>query len=205
MEHVVYCIGKLKPLFDALKAGDQVLIERLDAEIMQGERDADATKRGIRNHLPSSLVLPIDRNSFLDLLHLQDSIADVAEHIANLCSLKLLEFPKSLHSDFDLLLEKVLETFSATRQMMNELDELLNNSFGGIEAEKTCALVDKIAFLEHEAEVLQRRLTKSVIAIEGELSVSSFYIWMGLCEEIGILPHLCEKLAYKMRMLLDLS
>lgn len=205
MEKVAGCVELLSQLFAAMKTRDYGVVNSLASEISKMEHEADITKNDIRNHLPRSLFLPIDRTNFLEILRLQDGIADQVEDIAVMTTLKNLEFPERIIHDFDAFLEKNIDTFKSTYRIIQELDDLLESSFGGIEAEKVNALVDTVAYKEHEADIIQRELVKSIILIEDELSYSSFYLWMHIFEKIGAISDICEKLAYRMRMTLDLK
>ena len=68
MKKVTLCIEKLTSMIDALPKSDMDKIEKLSKELSVLEHEADITKNDIRNHLPKSLFLPIDRSHFLDIL-----------------------------------------------------------------------------------------------------------------------------------------
>ena len=74
---VVKCAQEVHPLIEALIAGDQAqVIARKDA-IFELEAEADQLKHDLRAHLPKSLFMPVDRRDLLELLLLQDMIANV--------------------------------------------------------------------------------------------------------------------------------
>ncbi len=122
--------------FEALLNKDFANVEALAAQISEAEHLADITKNDIRNHLPKSLFLPIDRNQLLEILRIQDDIADQAEDIAILATLKQLELPAVLKEPFEKFLKKNVETVEGVHNIIKEFHELLESSFGGIEAEK---------------------------------------------------------------------
>ena len=74
-------------------------IEKLVADLSRMEHEADLTKNDIRNHFPKSLFLPIDRAHFLEILSVQDSIADKAEDIGILLTLRPLESFRNIPKD----------------------------------------------------------------------------------------------------------
>lgn len=82
MNKVASCVEKLPPLFEALLSQNMDAIQAISAEISSLEHEADLTKNDIRNHLPKSLFLQVDRPSILEILSLQDAIADQVELIA---------------------------------------------------------------------------------------------------------------------------
>jgi predicted phosphate transport protein (TIGR00153 family) len=205
MEKVSTCVHLLPSLFDALKVGDQGLAEKIAAEISLKEHEADITKNDIRNHLPKSLFLALDRGSLLDILTMQDSIADRAEDVAVLTSLKPIKLLPAFQASFDIFLKKNLECFDGASAIIHELHELLESSFGGIEADKVRTMVEAVAYREHEADVLQRTLLKDLFAAENELTLSSFHLWQRIIENLSDLSNISEKLAYRIRMTLELK
>ncbi|MBS0625127.1 MAG: TIGR00153 family protein [Verrucomicrobia bacterium] len=205
MDKVASCIGKLPDLFKAILDQNETAIEQIGQKISQLEHEADLTKNDIRNHLPKSLFLPVDRGALLDILGLQDALSDQAEKIAQTAGFKTVEIPQSMTETFILYCQKVMEVFWLTRQVIKEIEELLESSFGGIEAEKVKGMVEQIAFLEYESSTLQVALLKKLFR-EGEmLSHPSFHLLNLLIEEIGALSHISEKLGNRIRMLLELK
>ncbi|MDP1835508.1 MAG: TIGR00153 family protein [Chlamydiales bacterium] len=203
MEKVSECVHFLLPLFEAILVHDYLEVERITHQISESEHLADATKNDIREHLPRSLFLPIDRSHLLEILRLQDEIADQAEDIAILTTLKKLELPSELTELFNIYLQKSVETYEGARAIIRELHELLESSFGGIEAEKVRGMVDEVAFKEHEVRVLLRQMLKALFALEDSISYSSFHLWVRIFEEVAALAHLSEKVALRVRLTLE--
>jgi len=129
-------IEKLKKIVDLLIKKDLDKIEKLAEELSNLEHEADLTKNDIRNHLPKSLFLPIDHRQFLEILSVQDSIADKAEEIGILLTLRLEALFQDFTIDIPSLFNKNSEVFWAVKKIIEEMDALLESSFGGLEAEK---------------------------------------------------------------------
>jgi len=204
MNKVAACIEKLGKIFDAFDKGDNEKMERLAGELSDLEHAADITKNDIRNHLPKSLFLPIDRGQFLEILSIQDALADKAEEIAILLTLRPADchhLQLHLHS----LFQKNAEVFWHAKQIIAEIDELLETSFGGIEAEKVKVMVEQTAYKEYEAKKLQRHLTKQLFSLRPEPLAPLFYLGVRLIAEIGSLSQLAERLANRIRMILELK
>lgn len=107
MNKVGSCIEKLKKMFDVLAKMDIDKVEKLAAELSSLEHEADLTKNDIRNHLPKSLFIPIDRGQFLEILSIQDSIADKAEDIGILLTLRPEDLGKEPNIDIHGLFKKM--------------------------------------------------------------------------------------------------
>ncbi len=205
MEKVAACVHQLVPLFEALSAKDYGKVAAVAKEISKLEHDADLTKNDIRNHLPSGLFLPIAKTSLLEILALQDNLADCAEDIAVLLTFHNLEILPAFASEFQAFLKKNLETFEAGYQILREMGQLLESSFGGIEAEKVCTMVDEVALKEHEADLLQAILLKKIFSQGEILSTPAFYLWMRVIQEVAALSDESERLANRVRMTLEVK
>ncbi|MEI6531513.1 MAG: TIGR00153 family protein [Chlamydiota bacterium] len=205
MEKVAYCVSKLEDIFQALFAGDQPRVLALAEEISASEHEADQTKSYIRNHLTRGLFFLMDRSDLLTILSLQDSIADKTENIALLLTMRPIALPPDFHEDFFALLRKNLATFKEAFQIMQELDELVETSFGGNEAEKVKKMTEKVALLEHESDLVERALLRRFFTEAEQLPSPVFHLWLKIFESVGDLSNLSENLADRIRMLLEVK
>lgn len=205
MDTVSLCVHKLINLCEALENKDYVLLDQIANEISALEHTADLIKYDIRNHLPKSLILPIGREHLLEILSIQDHIADCAEDVAVTCTLKQLEILPIFKDEFKLFLHKNIETFDKAKAVIRELHELVESSFGGMEAESVRSMVEEVAYGEHEVDLIQRELLKSFFKAEDQMTYVTFYQWKSLFESISSISNLSENLAYRVRMTLELK
>jgi hypothetical protein len=205
MKKVANCMEKLENVLEVLSKMDMEKIEKLVSELSKLEHEADLTKNDIRNHLPKSLFLPIDRAHFLEILSIQDSIADQAEEIGLLLTLRPLELFKEFKEELFAFFKKNDEVFWDAKKIIEEIDELLESSFGGIEAEKVKAMVEHTAYKEHEAAKMQHALLKRLFSQGDAMTAPSFTLWVKIVEGIGALSHTSERLTNRIRMILELK
>lgn len=205
MAKVSECVRELEPLFEALRKKDYALVNALADKISKLEHDADLTKNDIRNHLPTSLFLPIARTSLLEILSLQDDIADTAENIATLLTLRQIEIEGFFAEEFNAFLKKNLETFYEVHKVIQELGDLLESSFGGLEAEKVKKMVDSVAYKEHESDVLQQKLLQKLFTQCDAMPCPLFHLWQKVTREISGLSNISESLANRVRMTLEVK
>ena len=203
MEKVAACVEMVPRVLDAFHRGDAGAVEALAAEISKLEHQADLVKNDIRNNLPKGLFMPVDRSNLLEILSIQDTLADRAENIGVLLTLKQARQPQVLTQKLKPFLDKNMEAFNEARQVIGQLDELLETGFGGAEAERVKRLVEKVALTEHEADLIQRDLLKALFASEDELSHGDFHLWMRLIREVASLSNQSERLANRVRMTLE--
>jgi hypothetical protein len=204
MDKVSSCVEELPALFQALVSQDMQAVQKIGTRISELEHEADLTKNDIRNHLPKGLFLQVNRSCLLDILSLQDAIADKAEEIAIHSGMRPLSFD-GMREDFLSLSGKSIEAFWLGRKIIQELEELLESSFGGIEAQKAKGMVEQIAFCEHETVVFRNHLKKRLYVEGDKMAYPSFHLCLTLIEEIAMLACLSEKLANRIRMLLELK
>ena len=84
-EHIAkaqQCAEQLIPFFQASFDNDWALAEKYQLQITDLEHQADDIKREIRQSLPSSLFLQVPRTDLLNLLRMQDKIANRAKDIS---------------------------------------------------------------------------------------------------------------------------
>ena len=90
MEQVAQCIAKMIEVLDAVQNERWNEVEALAKEASKLEYRADQIKDDIRNHLPRPLFMAVDRNRVLEILTIQDRIADRAEDVCVLLTFKRL-------------------------------------------------------------------------------------------------------------------
>ncbi len=206
MEKVAACIKKIEEIFNVFFQHSELSeLESLVVSLSKMEHEADLTKNDIRNHLPRSLFLPVDRGQILEMLAIQDSIADQAEDIGLSLTLYPLQVPSGMENEIRQFFQKNIEAFWDAKNIMNEIDPLLESSFGGIEAEKVKAMVEQTSYKEYEADLHSHRLLKQFFSRVNEIDNPSFYLWLRLVEEIGSISHISERLANRIRMVLELK
>jgi len=204
LKKVIQCFDTLSTVFNKLSGLDAKHLEKASTEIAKLENEADITKNDIRNHLPKSLFLPIDRGQFLEILSLQDTLADKCEDIAFVLTLHPMIELESLNKDITIFFDKAKAVFKSSVKIIEEIDELLESSFGGQEAEKVRVMVEHTANLELEVNRMQKALLKKLYLEGTQISSPAFMFYSSLINEIAVLSHTAEKLAHRIRMVLEL-
>lgn len=205
MAKVANCVHEIAPLFEALEKRDYALVEAIAVKISKLEHEADLAKNDIRNNLPTGLFMPIARGSLLELLSLQDDLADHAEDLAVLLTFRPIAIEPYLKSELSDLLKKNLDAFNGACAIIQEMEQLLESSFGGVEAEKVKKMVEKVAFLEHEADLVQRKLVKTLFSHSDSMPPATFFLWMKVIHELSSLSDESETLANRVRMTLEVK
>ncbi len=204
-EHMRQAIeaARLVPgLFEAVIAGNPEEVERIRAEIFAFEEAADRLKNDLRSHLPKSLFMPVDRRDLLEVLQMQDSIADTAQDIAGLLVERSMTVPEPLAENLVKLARQCVACCEQAGKIIEELDELLTTGFRGREADRVLAMVDELNRLEDESDEMGIALSRALFTIEDDLKPVSVMMWYRLIEWVGDLGDYAEKVGDRLRLLI---
>ncbi len=202
MRCAVECARLVDPLFQALIAGNQDEVEAIKEKIYEAEDQADHIKNRLRAHLPRSLFMPVNRRDLLEVLQMQDSIADTAQDIAWLLVERPMKVPEPLQKPLMTLTHRCVDACEQSAKVIEELDELLEMGFRGREATQVEAMVDELGRIEDEADELELQLTRILFQHEDEISPVSVMMWYRLIEWTGDLADYAEKVGNRLRLLI---
>lgn len=205
MEQVSKCVVKMEESLSAFEQGNWDEIESLADQVSRLEHQADQIKDEIRNKLRHRFFMPVDRAQILDILTIQDNLADTAEDVSVLLTFRQIPNHPILVTEFQKFRDSNIHAFHLTEVVINDLDELLETGFGGAEAEKVRTVIHDIAYAEHQADVLQRNLLKTILSDKVNLCAADLHMWMQLVKQVGRLSNLSENLADRAGMTLDLK
>jgi predicted phosphate transport protein (TIGR00153 family) len=202
MRVVLECMREIPPLFEALAAGEQDRVRALKDRIFEVEAEADTIKNELRSHLPKSLFMPVDRRDLLEVLQMQDSIADTAQDIAGLLVERPMELPDFLKEPFLALARRCVDACEQSGKIIEELDELLAMGFRGREATRVEEMVEELNRIEDETDQLGLELTHRLFEHEDEIKPVSVMMWYQLIQWVGDLADFAEKVGDRLRLLI---
>jgi predicted phosphate transport protein (TIGR00153 family) len=200
MRAVVECAREVPGLLDALCANRTEEFKQIKNRITAKEDDADKIKNSLRGRLPKSLFMPIDRRDLLEVLHIQDSIADTAQDIADLLYERQMKVPEEMKGPIISAAKSSLDVCEFSLKVIEELDELLEMGFRGNEARQVEEMVDKLNRIEDEADAAELVLAQTLFKIESELDPVSVIMWYRIIEWIGDLADYAEKVGDRIRL-----
>ena len=202
MREVVDCARDVRPLIQALADGDQAEVDKVKNRIFEREAKADEIKNELRLHLPKSLFMPVDRRDLLEILHLQDTIANRAQDIAGLLFERKMTIPPFMQEPLIALTARCIDTCEHSLSVIEELDELLALGFRGREAEKVNDMLKELNDIEDETDELGIALARALFEHEDEMKPVSVMMWYQLIEWIGDLADYAEKVGDRLRLLI---
>jgi len=201
-EKVYGCIELINPVIKAWLREDWNEIERLRNEISRKENEADQLKITIRNSLPKSLFYPVPRGDILRILNNQDNIADAAEDLCVVLTLRETKLPKSLTNDFQEFADQVIDICRKLLSANEELNTLMEVSFTGPATEKVLKIIDEIGRMEWKSDNKSRELVKKLLSMENQLDPLTIIFIMKIVEVIGNLANYAENCGDNLRHLI---
>ena len=177
------------PFIEAMVAGDDEAMTARRDDIDRLEHEADELKNDIRAHMPSRFMMAMERHDMLEILDCQDSIADVAQDIAELAQLRRMTVPEPL-------VEPLL-----AEQVVRELDELVETGFGDREVARVEVMLDELNRIESDTDELSDRLLREVFALEEQLGVGTAF-WYQWVNWIADLADYAERVGNRLRLLI---
>ena len=202
MRVVLECANEIPPLFEALAAGDQEAVVTVKNKIFEREAEADKIKNDLRGALPKSLFMPVDRRDLLDVLQMQDSIADTAQDIAGLLVERRMEIPEFMKDPMLALARRSVDACEQSAKIIEELDELVAMGFRGREATQVEEMVEQLNLIEDDTDELGIELARHLFEHEDEIKPVSVMMWYQLIEWVGDLADYAEKVGDRLRLLI---
>jgi len=205
MLKVVECVTLLPEFFDALHKGDhdQVIVFR--DKVYDAEHAADAIKNEMRDNLPRSIFMPINRRDLLDILDLQDSIADTAQDIVTVITNRNMIPPQELREKIMQYLAIAQETCLMVGDISQDFDILIETGFGHKEAERILNMIERLSEKESVADTTGLEISRRLFDVEKQMNPIDVIFWYNVFDLMGDLADYSEKVGNRLRLLLAQS
>jgi len=203
MDKVRACVDQIDPLFKALGKGDYDEVGKISELIVKLEHEADMIKDDIRTHMRQSMFLPVDKKDFMHLLSAQDDIADAVEDLAVLLRIKNLSAPETIRAPLIELVDHVIKTAYAGCELIQELEALLESSFGGAEADKVEKATQVLGTLEWEADRKQFQLAQKLFSLGSQIDAADLLLWNEVIKKLGAVADKTEQIGKTLRIFLS--
>ena len=197
------CTRQLIPFFEAVIEDDWDVALSIRGDIERLEHEADDLKKEIRLHLPKSLFMPVPREDLLELLLVQDKMANRSKDVSGIVVGRRMSIPPQIADDFLTLVNRSVDASKQARKSVRELDELFTSGFRGAEVTLVSELIEELDQIETETDDREAELRSSLFAIEGELepvNVIFLYTVIGL---IGEIADMAERVGRRLELLLS--
>lgn len=202
MGKVYACVKMLIPFFEAVFASDWQTVEGIQQHIVKLENEADKMKRDLRIHLPKGLFMPVARSDLLELLTVQDRLANKTKDIAGIVFGRRMHFPQSMASSFSAFLKRCIEASKEANTAIHELDELLETGFSGNEVKLVEAMIAQLWRTERDTDDMQVYLRQNIYELESTLAPVDVIFLYQIIEWTGDLANHAQDIGDRLQILL---
>ncbi len=197
------CTKQLYPFFEAVLADDWDKASEYRDAIDALEHKADDLKKEIRQKLPKSLFMPVPREDLLELLLVQDKMANRTKDVSGLVLGRQMKIPDSIAKDFLIFVQRNIDAAKQARKSVRELDELFTTGFRGAEADLVESLVEELDRIETETDGLQAQLRGALFKVEDTMGPVDVIFLYRVIQLIGEIADMAERVGRRLELLLS--
>jgi len=197
------CAKKLRPFFTAAVKGNWERASAYREEIEELEHKADDLKKQIRLHLPKSLFMPVPREDLLELLLVQDMIANRTKDVSGLVLGRKLRIPAPISKQFLEFVDRNIDAAKQARKSVRELDELFTTGFRGAEVSLVQELIEELDRIETDTDEKQAELRAALYEIEDTLKPVDAVFMYQVIELTGEIADMAERVGRRLELLLS--
>ncbi|MCJ8168318.1 TIGR00153 family protein [Atopomonas sediminilitoris] len=204
-DHIVKaheCSSRLVPFFAAACAGDWEQAAVIQKEMSLLEHEADKLKKDVRLHLPKSLFLPVPRSDLLELLSVQDKVANRAKDISGLMLGRQMAIPEALQPLMTRYVQRSVDASEQAKKAVQELDELLESGFAGREAQLVETLIEELGQIENDTDTLQVEVRQQLFQLEKQLPPVDVMFLYQVIDWIGDVADRAQRVGNRLEQLL---
>jgi len=202
MAKVCECADQLPLFFRASVEKDYETCKRLHKSISRMEGAADAIKIDLRKHLPKSLFMPMPREQILDIVRLQDKIANISQDISGIMTGRKTEIPEPVVELYIAFVQRAVDAAHQAKTAINELDELVETGFRGRELDVVQTMIEKLEDIESETDKQERKLRHAMFKIEKEYAPLDMMFLYRMIDWIGKLADVASQVGGRIQLLM---
>ena len=202
----MYCVYKgvkhLIMLAEGMNHDDIQQITGAHQAIIESEHTADGMKKDLRHNLPRGFFMPVDRRDLLDVLWMQDQIINQAKDIAGMVVGRNMRLHDSMSALFLDYTRRCVAAVKQALEVINELDELVEAGFRGIEVETVEEMLKELSRIEHETDENQVELRKILFTLEDSLRPTDVMFTYRLIEWMGRVADNAQRVGSRLQLML---
>ena len=197
------CAKELVTFVTAVINNDWPSAEASRTRIVELENEADEIKKQVRTQLPKSLFMPVPREDLLELLLVQDRIANRTRDVSGIMLGRRMQIPPSVQDRFLEFVGRNVDAAKQARKSIRELDELYETGFRGAEAQMVDELIAELDQIENDTDALQVRVRADLFAVENELPPINTMFLYRIIELTGDIGDMAQRIGRRLELLLS--
>ena len=203
MDIAFRCAKKLRPFFEAVIAKDYERMGEVRSQIEALENEADKLKKNIRLNMPKSLFMPVPREDLLELLLVQDKIANRTKDVSGIIMGRKMVIPDQIADKFTEFVDSNVDAAKQARKSVRELDELFTAGFKGAEVELISELIEELDAIETHTDEQQTQIRSALFEIEKTLDPIDAMFLYEVIQLTGEIADMAERVGRRLELLLS--
>lgn len=203
-EHVqgcAKCVARLPKYFEAAQAGQWERARKIQEDIAALESAADDLKGAVRKNLPRGLWMSVSRTDLLELVRMQDKMANDTKDVVGLSLGRQLAFPKQLEKSLGKYIATVVDSAHAAVAVVSATRDLTRAAFGARQIKAISSRAVAVERLERKSDDLQSKLRAKLMAHEEKLSPIDAMFLYQLLLQMGEIADSAEKVAHRAQII----
>lgn len=202
MAKALACVSELIPFFEAVINKDLVAMKTIQQRISSLENEADKLKKDLRLKLPTGMFLPVSRRDLLDVLTVQDSLANEAKDIAGLMLGRKMVLPDSMTKKFLAYVHCSVDASAQAKKAIDEFDELLETGFRGNEVRLVKKLIKALNKIENDSDGMQIVVRNQLFQLEKDLPPIDVMFIYKIIEKVGAVADTAQRVGSRLQLML---
>ena len=197
----VDCVERLPLYFQEVQTGRWARAEEVREEICRFEGLADELKQDVRSNLPRGLWMSVSRADLLELVRVQDKMANGVKEVSGISLGRQLAFPSPLTEDLNEFVDVVVAVSRSVVKIIGATRELSRSAFGTRQTNAILDFVSQVEAGERRSDDMQAALRARVREHEVDLPpVDAMFLYQ-LLAAIGEIADNAEKVAHRAQII----
>ena len=197
----VDCVERLPLYFQEVQSGRWARAEEVRDEICRFEGLADELKQDVRSNLPRGLWMSVSRADLLELVRVQDKMANGVKEVSGISLGRQLAFPSPLTEDLNEFVDVVVAVSRTVVKIIGATRELSRSAFGTRQTNVILDFVSQVEAGERRSDDMQAALRARVREHEVDLPpVDAMFLYQ-LLAAIGEIADNAEKVAHRAQII----
>lgn len=202
MEIATACVACLPQAVTAYFAGDREALNDSRQDILRLKSAAVPVLEDIQDGLGRSMFLPVDRRDLLDVVQVQEAIADLAQDIAGLLLDLLPNVPRELHRPVAQLVAQGVAATGRAQQIVDSFEGIVEAGFHGGRVDATHGLIRSLVAMEEGVDAGRRQIAATLFAQYREMDPAASVLFYRLLGQVAALTAMSGRLALRARLML---
>lgn len=196
------CALLLPIYFDAVLANDWNQAKECQKNIKKLEHEADKLKKNIRLNMPKNLFMPMPRSDLLELVSMQDKVANCVKDIAGIMLGRKMVIPEGIAPLMVDYVAIAVATSAQALKAIQEMDELLATGFRGREIQVVEELIKELDRLESQNDKLQVKVRAKLFTLEKDLAPVDVMFLYKIIDWVGELADRSQQVGSRLQRLI---